>query len=74
MTVNTEWKKTGIYVEHDMGNGKTRRRNFNGVSEKADSEKIAQFADIIGKLTGEEVLGIQVTRTEEVVQSPAVSE
>lgn len=74
MTVKAEWKKTGIYLEHDLGYGKTRRRTFNGVNADAAAEKIAEFADIIGKLTGENVLGIKVTRTEEITSSPAVSD
>lgn len=66
MAVKAEWKKTGIYLEHDLGDGKIRRRTFNGVNADATAEKIAAFADIIGKLTGENVLGIKVTRTEEI--------
>lgn len=53
MAVKAEWKKTGIYLEHDLGDGKIRRRTFNGVNADATAEKIATFADIIGKLTGE---------------------
>lgn len=32
MAVKAEWKKTGIYLEHDLGDGKIRRRTFNGVN------------------------------------------
>lgn len=66
MAVKAEWKKTGIYLEHDLGDGKIRRRTFNEVNADATAEKIAAFADVIGKLIGENVLGIKVTRTEEV--------
>lgn len=66
MAVNTEWKKTGINVEYDLGNGQKRRRNFNGVNQQATSEQIKQFAEIIGKLTGENVVGIKVIKTEEI--------
>lgn len=66
MAVNTEWKKTGINVEYDLGNGQKRRRNFNGVNQQATSEQIKQFAEIIGKLTGESVVGIKVIKTEEI--------
>ena len=41
MTVKAEWKKTGIYLEHDLGEGKTRRRTFNGVNASATDDKIA---------------------------------
>ena len=74
MTVKAEWKKTGIYLEHDLGEGKIRRRTFNGVNASATDDKIAEFAEIIGKLTGENVVNIKVTRTEELSASPAVSE
>lgn len=66
MAVNTEWKKTGINIEYDMGNGKTRRRNFNGVNQQATGDQIKEFATIIGKLTGENVVGIKVIKTEEI--------
>lgn len=66
MAVNTEWKKTGINIEYDLGNGQKRRRNFNGVNQQATSEQIKQFAEIIGKLTGESVVGIKVIKTEEI--------
>ena len=66
MAVNTEWKKTGINVEYDLGNGQKRRRNFNGVNQQATSEQIKQFAEVIGKLTGESVVGIKVIKTEEI--------
>lgn len=71
MTVKAEWKKTGISLEHDLGDGKKRCRTFNGVNASATADKIAEFADIIGKLTGENVIGISVTRTEELTSSPA---
>lgn len=66
MAVNTEWKKTGVNVEYDLGNGQKRRRNFNGVHQQATGDQIKQFAEIIGKLTGESVIGIKIIKTEEI--------
>ena len=44
------------------------------MNASATDDKIAEFAEIIGKLTGENVVNIKVTRTEELSASPAVSE
>lgn len=62
MTV--EWKKTSISVVHEMENGDQRKRSFNGLNEQANDEQISQFVEIIGKLTGEPVMQVNVSRAE----------
>ncbi|GBG94557.1 hypothetical protein LFYK43_10160 [Ligilactobacillus salitolerans] len=51
--MNKQWKKTGIKVQTIKEDGEYRARGFNNLSADASPEKISQFAQIIGQLTGE---------------------
>lgn len=60
--MNTKWKKTGINIVHSTATNEERRRSFNGLNAQATDDKIATFAQIIGKLCGEAVAEVNVTR------------
>lgn len=66
--MKSDWKKTSISLTHDMGNGKSRKRSYNGLNQAATDEKIAAFGDVIAQLSGEPVEEITVSRAEVVIK------